>query len=69
MKRVHLDFHTSPDIDGIGDRFNKEEFTATLKAAGVDLMTVFAKCHHGYCYYPTRVGKMHPHLQSPEGAD
>ena len=63
MKRVHLDFHTSPDIDGIGDRFNKEEFTATLKAAGVDLMTVFAKCHHGYCYYPTRVGKMHPHLK------
>ena len=63
MKRIHLDFHTSPDIEGIGEHFNKEEFTATLKAAGIDLMTVFAKCHHGYCYYPTRVGKMHPHLK------
>lgn len=63
MKRVHLDFHTSPDIEGIGESFNKEEFTATIKAARVDLMTVFAKCHHGYCYYPTRVGKMHPHLK------
>ncbi len=63
MKRVHLDFHTGPDIEGIGEQFNKEEFTAAIRAAGIDLMTVFAKCHHGYCYYPTRVGKMHPHLK------
>ena len=63
MKRIHLDFHTSPDIEGIGEHFNKAEFTATVRAAGIDSMTVFAKCHHGYCYYPTRVGKMHPHLK------
>ena len=63
MKRIHLDFHTSPDIEGIGEHFNKAEFTANVKAAGIDSMTVFAKCHHGYCYYPTRVGKMHPHLK------
>ena len=63
MKCVHLDFHTSPDIEGIGEEFNKEEFASTLKEAKVDLITVFAKCHHGYCYYPTKVGKMHPHLK------
>ncbi len=62
MKCVHLDFHTSPDIEGIGEEFNKEEFASTLKEAKVDLITVFAKCHHGYCYYPTKVGTMHPHL-------
>ena len=25
-------------------------------------MTVFAKCHHGYSYYPTEVGTEHPNL-------
>lgn len=63
MKCVHLDFHTSPDIEGIGEQFNKEEFAKTLKEAKVDLITVFAKCHHGYCYYPTKVGTVHPHLK------
>ena len=63
MKRIHLDFHTSPDIDGIGEHFNKADFTRTVREAKIDLMTVFAKCHHGYCYYPTRVGKMHPGLK------
>ena len=62
MNCVHLDFHTSPDIEGIGKDFNKEEFTKTLKEAHVDLMTVFAKCHHSYTYYPSKVAAMHPHL-------
>lgn len=63
MKCVHLDFHTSPNIEGIGEKFNKEEFTKTLKDAHVDLITVFAKCHHGYTYYPSKVSTMHPHLK------
>ena len=63
MKCVHLDFHTGPDIEGIGEYFNKEEFANTLKESKVDLITVFAKCHHGLSYYPTKVGTMHPHLK------
>lgn len=63
MKCVHLDFHTSPDIPDIGADFNKDEFTQTLKNAKVDLMCVFAKCHHGYTYYPSKVGTMHPGLK------
>jgi len=63
MNCVHLDFHTSPDIEGIGERFDRKQFIDTIKKANVDLMTVFAKCHHGYTYYPSRVGKMHPHLK------
>ena len=62
MKCVHLDFHTSPDIYGIGEKFNKEEFARTLKEANVDSITVFAKCHHGYTYYPSKVSTIHPHL-------
>ncbi len=63
MRCVHLDFHTSPEIPGIGERFSAESFTRTVRKAGIQLMTVFAKCHHGYCYYPTKVGTMHPHLK------
>ena len=63
MKCVHLDFHTSPAIEGIGECFDREAFAATLKEAKVDLITMFAKCHHGYCYYPTKVGTVHPNLR------
>lgn len=59
---VHLDFHTSPEITGIGSRFDKKKFADALKAGHVESITLFAKCHHGLCYYPTKVGRMHPHL-------
>ena len=62
MRCVHLDFHTSPLIEGIGKRFDHKKFVKTIKDANVDLMTVFAKCHHGYTYYPSKVSTMHPHL-------
>ena len=28
----------------------------------VDTINIFAKCHHGYSYYPTQVGTQHPGL-------
>ena len=62
MRCVHLDFHTSPDIMGIGKRFDKKKFTETVRNANVELMTVFAKCHHGYAYYPSKLCPMHPGL-------
>lgn len=62
-RQVHLDFHTSPDIPGIGSRFDKAQFQAALKAGHLESITVFAKCHHGYCYYPTEVGTVHPGLE------
>ena len=63
MRCVHLDFHTSPLIKGIGARFDKKKFTETVKNANVELMTVFAKCHHGYAYYPSKLCAMHPELR------
>ncbi|HJZ45671.1 MAG TPA: alpha-L-fucosidase [Roseiflexaceae bacterium] len=62
-RQVHLDFHTSPHIPGVGVEFDAAEFVRTLQAARVNSVTVFAKCHHGYSYYPTAVGTPHPHLQ------
>ena len=63
FRQIHLDFHTSPHIPDVGADFNAAEFIATLKAGHVNSVTVFAKCHHGYSYYPTKIGTVHPSLQ------
>lgn len=62
-RQVHLDFHTSPCIPGVGQAFDKAQFQAALKEGNLNSITVFAKCHHGLCYYPTKIGKPHPTMQ------
>ena len=62
-RQIHLDFHTSPVIEGIGSEFDKDEFGDTLVKNGVNSINLFAKCHHGMYYYPTKVGTVHPHLE------
>ncbi len=62
-RQVHLDFHTSELIEGIGAQFDKEQFKAALKAGKVNHINVFGKCHMSWSYYPTKIGKMHPHLK------
>jgi len=61
-RQVHLDFHTSPLIPGIGSAFDAEVFGQAFQDAHVDSVTVFSKCHHGVSYHPTTVGQMHPGL-------
>lgn len=63
FRQVHLDFHTSGLIPGIGSKFSKRQFQEALKVGHVNSVTVFSKCHHGYSYHPTKIGKMHPHLK------
>jgi len=63
QRQVHLDFHTSPHIPDVGSEFNAREFARTLKVAHVNSINIFAKCHHGMCYYPTKAGAMHPALK------
>lgn len=63
FRQIHLDFHTSEHIEGIGEAFDKKAFQQTLKDAHVSSVTTFACCHHGWSYHPTQVGKMHPHLK------
>lgn len=62
-RQVHLDFHTSECIPGIGSKFDKRQFQEALKVGHVNSITIFAKCHHGWSYYPTKVNEMHPHLE------
>lgn len=61
-RHVHLDFHTT-ELLAVGERFDGEQFAKTLKDAAVNSIVVFAKCHHGWCYYPTKIGQMHPQLK------
>jgi hypothetical protein len=65
-RQIHLDFHTSEHIPDVGAEFDPVEFVEAFKAAHVDSVTVFAKCHHGWSYYPTKVGKPHPNLRRPD---
>ena len=65
-RQIHLDFHTSPLIPGIGADFDPDAFAKTYADAHVQSVTVFAKCHHGMSYYPTKVGTPHPHLARPD---
>src|ERR1051326_6875468 len=62
FRQVHLDFHTSPLVEHVGADFDSQQFAQTVRNGHVDSMTIFAKCHHGYSYYPTKVATMHPHL-------
>ena len=55
-RQVHLDFHTSADCENVGAEFDPEVFAQTVRMGRVESMTVFAKCHHGFSYYPTEVG-------------
>ena len=62
FRQVHLDFHTSDACEKVGVDFDPQTFVETLKMGHVDTINIFAKCHHGYSYYPTRVGRQHPNL-------
>ena len=64
-RQIHLDFHTSEHIGGIGARFDADEFADTLVRAHVDSITCFARCHHGWLYYESAATpeRQHPHLE------
>ena len=59
-RQIHLDFHTQPNLMGVGSRFSKENFQKALIEGNVSSITVFARCYHGLCYYPTEKGLRHP---------
>ena len=64
MRQIHLDFHTSEKIAGIGADFDADRFADTLKRAHVNSVTLFSRCHHGWIYHDTKFTEArHPHLE------
>jgi hypothetical protein len=61
-RKVHLDFHTAQYIPKIGEKFNADEWGNRIFEANLDSIVVFAKDMHGYFYYPTKLGIVHPGL-------
>ena len=65
-RQVHLDFHTQPDLKNVGAHFRKEQFQSALREGNVSSITVFARCYHGLCYYPTKnLRRMSPRRSRP----
>ncbi|NSW52096.1 MAG: beta-galactosidase trimerization domain-containing protein [Anaerolineae bacterium] len=66
FRQVHLDFHTSGAIPGIGAEFDPQTFADTLATAQVNSITCFARGHHGYLYYDSKLfpERVHPHLMN-----
>ncbi|HEX7490467.1 MAG TPA: alpha-amylase family protein [Candidatus Limnocylindrales bacterium] len=46
----------------IAEEFDATAFAETMRVAHVESVNVFARCHHGFSYYPTKVGTTHPGL-------
>ena len=62
FRQVHLDFHTSEKIPGVGSAFDPDLFVETLQRAHVNSVTLFSRCHHGMIYHDTAFPARHPHL-------
>jgi len=63
FRQVHLDFHTAPEIPGVGARFDPQAFAGALLRARVQSVTCFSRCHHGHIYHDTRFSDLrHPGL-------
>ena len=63
QRQVHLDFHTTDAIEGVGSKFDRQNFIDCLKVGHVNSITLFAKCHHGWSYYPSKVNPINPSLK------
>jgi len=65
FRQIHLDFHTSESIETIGSDFDPDQFAETLLKANVNSISCFARCHHGWLYFDSKVcpERKHPHLQ------
>jgi hypothetical protein len=66
FRQIHLDFHTSPHIEGIGADFDPNEFAEVLARAKVNSVTCFGRCHHGLIYFDSKVHpeRIHPYLSN-----
>lgn len=64
FRQVHLDFHTSELMPDVGSEFSEEDFEEALKTGHISSITLFAKCHHGWSYFPSKVNSIHPTLKT-----
>lgn len=61
--RLLIDNHITEDDPAAMTRFDPVQYVAMVKKAGIEASMVYATCHNGNCYYPSRVGHMHANLK------
>lgn len=60
--RILVDNHITEDNPRFMSEFDPAQYAAMMKKARVDSAMIYACCHNGNCYYPTKVGHMHRNL-------
>jgi hypothetical protein len=55
FRELHLDAHFG-QLPAPYETFDAEAAARILKDAGFQMVSFFAQCNAGYCYYPTEIG-------------
>lgn len=61
--RMLVDNHITDDAPEFMTKFDPAEYARMMRLAGVEASMVYACCHNGNCYYPTKVGHTHANLK------
>lgn len=61
-RELHLDAHFG-QVTAPYETFDAESAAQILKDAGFQMVSYFAICNAGYCYFPTTLGVVHPGLK------
>jgi hypothetical protein len=61
--RLLIDNHITEDDPSAMTKFDPAQYVAMVKKAGTEAAMIYATCHNGNCYYPTKVGHMHANLK------
>lgn len=62
MRQVHMDFHTPEFPKQALKNLDAKQMIEALVYGKVNMVALFAKCHFGNAYYPTKVGHVHEAL-------
>jgi hypothetical protein len=60
--RLLIDNHITEDDTSFLSNFDPAANVALIKQAKVEAAMVYACCHNGNCYYPTKVGHIHKNI-------
>jgi hypothetical protein len=61
--RLLIDNHISEDDPTAMTKFDPAQYVAMVKKAGVESAMIYAVCHNGNSYYPTKAGHIHANLK------
>src|SRR5215471_16073176 len=61
-RQLHIDAHFG-QLPNPYETFNADRAAQIIADAGFQLVSIFAICNSGYCYFPSKLGVTHPGLK------